>query len=395
MLDCCCWDTGLCMLKRLKANAKLIYERLAVLIKIGVLFALFLGRCLVRWLKFGRSYEKVRRVVFLEFGVRGNITGGDVVINNLIKQVVREQGLDIEVVTPKGQRTRSRGFRRWLFGDLWDINVDLASRLGKRKDTLVIADSQLILGLFPQRSISICHYSFRGYFELAVRNRNFETFLHYAYLSLRQAFGLAESVNVAVSGFQKRYLELEGVKVSKVIGNPVAFVPRRSTPKNGDCIFLGRYDYYGKGFDLLEKLAERGLSVDCFTNEKKAGLLNYLDPIAHNNAIRTIERYRVLVHPSRFETCGMTVLEAMSCGVPVIMADVGVGRTLKREIPEFVVSGYDDRAADEYLRKYLTIIADYEHYTEVSRKYVEEHHSIANFQKEWAGLLTGRGVGKF
>jgi glycosyltransferase involved in cell wall biosynthesis len=207
--------------------------------------------------------------------------------------------------------------------------------------------------------------------------------------SLIQAYGLAYSRNIAVSEFQRRYLEMEGIRVTSVINNPMSVVEPQVTAKTGDFVFLAGYSYFGKGFDVLEKLAETGWNIDCYTTGSKPGLLNYKAPVEHRHVLETIQRYRILLHPSRFESCGMTVLEAMSCGVPVLMAAVGVGASLRKEIPEFVVSGYDEEAVEEYRAKARIILADYQTFSRRAREYVERHHGLESFQQQWRRVLLG------
>lgn len=333
------------------------------------------------------STNKISSVVFLQFATRGGITGGDNVVNSCIKKIVEENGIPFEFVNFDTPKAHNKTFFSWLFGEAWYINKTLKKKIRGFESPLIISDSQLAIVDFGCRTVCVSHYSFLGYFLLAQR-KNVTSFLKMCYKSLLQKYGAIGKDTVAVSDFQKKYLQQEGVKVSRVIRNPMSVVHDMPKGRLRDFIFLGRYDPYGKGFDILEKLAERGWHIDCYTNGSvKGSKLCFKEPISHEQVLTTISQYKILLHPSRFETCGMTVLEALSCGTPVIMAPVGLGDHLRNIVPEFVVSA-GNNCLEEYERKYSVIMQNYEHYSTVARRYVENFHSLEVFSSDWKETLS-------
>ena len=90
----------------------------------------------------------------------------------------------------------------------------------------------------------------------------------------------------------------------------------------------------------------------------------------------------------------MAPLEAMACGLPVVMSNVGVGSELKRQIPEFVVDGWNDAAIKEYLARVEIIERDYGEYSRRAREYVVEHNSIEQFERKWVDLIMGICAGR-
>ena len=63
----------------------------------------------------------------------------------------------------------------------------------------------------------------------------------------------------------------------------------------------------------------------------------------------------VLIALPRYEGYGMTPLEAMSCGVPIIAADTGHFRTfLGEDAQEYVVATGDSAAASAILRRLMS-----------------------------------------
>jgi len=83
----------------------------------------------------------------------------------------------------------------------------------------------------------------------------------------------------------------------------------------------------------------------------------------------------------------MVPLEAMSCGLPVIISNVGIGSELIKEIPEFVIDGFDYGSVEKYLGSFNKIMNDYASYSKRARDYVITHHSIEKFNKEWRELV--------
>ena len=85
----------------------------------------------------------------------------------------------------------------------------------------------------------------------------------------------------------------------------------------------------------------------------------------------------------------MVPLEAMASGLPVLISNVGAAEEIRRVIPEFVIDGYDDAAADEYVHRIELIMSRYEEFSLKARQYAQEYHSMARFKSEWLDLVTG------
>lgn len=78
--------------------------------------------------------------------------------------------------------------------------------------------------------------------------------------------------------------------------------------------------------------------------------VRFLEPMAHVE--RCYHALDVCVHPALYEEFGMTVLEAMACGVPVLTsARVGASELLAAEAPDLVLAGPEPRALAEQLAR--------------------------------------------
>ncbi len=259
------------------------------------------------------------------------------------------------------------------------------------KYDVLICDSVIAVNIKHPKCINIFNFSNYGYSRylsgVSLGTTERVKLLLNSYI---ERFAARNTYNVAVSNFLKDILEEQGITVHAVINNCVdvqKFKPLKQLSAKRDCLYAGSFSYYGKGFDILEKLAERGVKIDCVTTARNDSKLYFVGMVEHRKMPEMYNRYRIAVYPSRFETFGLVPLEAMACGLPVVVADVGVARELKKVIPEFVVNGYDDRAVDEYMKKLAIINSNYDDFSKKAREYVIENYSLEKFIVEWLGLV--------
>jgi glycosyltransferase involved in cell wall biosynthesis len=93
---------------------------------------------------------------------------------------------------------------------------------------------------------------------------------------------------------------------------------------------------------------------------------------------------QLLFNPSRFEGGGLTTLEAMACGTPVITTPTGYGRDLMEKIPEFVV-GFND--IDGFVNNHQKILENRENFSKKALEYFFEYHNPEKFEKSWINLI--------
>lgn len=146
-------------------------------------------------------------------------------------------------------------------------------------------------------------------------------------------------------------------------------LPKRSTDGKKRVLFLGRF-HENKGPDLLAKafaLLKRddvtlqlagyddGYEVNLTQQVKDIGIeskVEYLGPRYGKDKVNAYTNADVYVMPSRRELFGLTLLEALACGTPVIITDrCGVAPLLPSECG--MVVPFDEYALAEAINKAL------------------------------------------
>lgn len=85
---------------------------------------------------------------------------------------------------------------------------------------------------------------------------------------------------------------------------------------------------YSKGIDrlsLFDKIDVAGKKQNDISMlpVKKQKNINFLGALSREKLADTLRKHAIFVHPSRLESCSLAILEAMACGLPVIVSNVG------------------------------------------------------------------------
>lgn len=311
--------------------------------------------------------------------------GGVETVNRILSEIFTEAGHSVHLVTSDGGAVEVPLLTLKLIG----LPTITAKRFNARavEFDVVIANGEFSWGLQHPRIVNLFHGSYKGYRDYLKKQWSLKQYLWFTKEAFVQRIAARGKHVVAVSEFVRQILEDDGITVHQIIPNAIdikRFKPSNAVDKTGNHLFVGSYNYYAKGFDVLESLADEGLAIDCVTNKKPGTKLGWIENTANENMPLIYNRYRILVFPSRFEGMPMAPLEAMACGLPVVMSNVGLGPELKRFLPEFVADGYD---AAEYLQKIRHIEKNYENFSRKARAYVEQHHAFDNYKKMWLELI--------
>lgn len=314
--------------------------------------------------------------------------GGVETVTQALARVLRQKGFVVDFLTAdEGPQNIFEIFMVKLKG-LSYLTKKKFKHIHGEEYSAIICNGEFAEGINHPKVISYFHGSYHG-LRLSTKER--VTFFNHLVLKIRSHQQVAASSHtkvVAVSQYLKDILNEQGIKVDYVIGNPIDlkhFAPDLNRSRFG-LAFFGRYDYWGKGFDYLEKLNANGLSVVCYTDSIENSALNMQGMIAHEKLPEIMNNYKLIISPSRFESFGMTVAEGLSCGLPVLMGKTGIASELKKTIPEFVVDDFSDVV--EVKRKLLHIEENYNELAHKARLYAEDHFSLEKFADEWMKVIN-------
>jgi len=168
---------------------------------------------------------------------------------------------------------------------------------------------------------------------------------------------LADQI-ICVSEFAKRSYAAAGVDPVKISVNAVGcdtqlFSQASTVQRSGSVKFIfAGVPAYHKGFDLLiasfEKLASQIDGVELhiagdilfaerFVKRSIKGLKIH-GKLSHIQLVELLARMDCLVLPSRLESFGMVVVEALAAGVPVIVSDhVGAAESIKARVNGWII----------------------------------------------------------
>lgn len=256
----------------------------------------------------------------------------------------------------------------WGAFDRW-----VASQLPKQSPRIVVGYEMCCAETFRvARSLGIkcvldaaaVHYDFQD--RALTDSRN--SLLTWAGRQLRTRkaveIGLADQI-ICVSDFAKRSYVAAGVDPEKITVNPVGcdtqlFSQASTEQRSGavKLIFAGLPATH-KGFDLLIESFERlvsqievvelhiagdSLLTERFVDHSLKGLQLH-GKLSHDRLVELLSRMDSLVLPSRLESFGMVVVEALAAGVPVIVSDhVGAAEAVKEGVNGWIIPADDAEA---------------------------------------------------
>lgn len=176
---------------------------------------------------------------------------------------------------------------------------------------------------------------------------------------VRKCYSELDAIWVLTNSDKKEFYSNLGVK-SKVLYNPL---PKnngtKTTYEEGRVLFAGRLKREHKGLDYLIDVIGKvstevpNLSVDIIGDGPSHNWLrseierNGLTGVVHlvgttDNVYQFYGKASVMIQTSRWEGFGMTILEAMSCGVPVVaFHNYGPDEIIRDSVDGYLIDHYD------------------------------------------------------
>lgn len=161
---------------------------------------------------------------------------------------------------------------------------------------------------------------------------------------------------------------------SRVFHNPISqHTCKMSKHETGNILFVGRLVIKHKGLDYLidimryvaQSVPDSILTIvgdgpahDWMKKEiRKRGLEKNIELVGNtNNVYKYYEKAAVMLQTSRWEGFGMTIIEAMSCGIPVVAYhNYGPDEIIRNGIDGFLIDHYE---IEEFAQKVIALLND-------------------------------------
>lgn len=181
--------------------------------------------------------------------------------------------------------------------------------------------------------------------------------------------------------------------------------PKLSRLNKKNALFVGRLDRYLKGLDYLIEIIERVAALDLevyFTivgdgpdrkwlqdKIEKSKISKRVNIVGKtNNVYQYYSEASVLLQTSRFEGFGMTIVEAMSCGVPVVsFHNNGPDEIIRDGVDGYLVDKFD---VDTFIRHVFEILISRDLRIDISRNCQERARdfSVEKLMNKFQQFLT-------
>ncbi|WP_331774329.1 glycosyltransferase family 4 protein [Sulfurospirillum sp. 1612] len=238
-----------------------------------------------------------------------------------------------------------------------------------------------ISGVFYRDGFGICElctknrFSLKGIFNKCFRKSLIQSLLAQFSFWYYRATNVFDNIDYffVLTNFQKEKVQLLGIKESQIILKPnsLNISVDISKDKNG-YIYVGRLEESKGIFELLriwDELDEKyiltiigggDIEEELRAKYTKKNIM-FKGKCSREETLKTISKSKYLIQPSLlYETFGLTIIEAMSFGVPVIGFDIGT----RRDFIDDGINGFLSEVNE--LKKIIEKSFDYKEYETLS-----------------------------
>lgn len=242
--------------------------------------------------------------------------------------------------------------------------------------------------------INVFHFTYSGFSQEAMQGSKGR--FQAKYISpFFEKLCLDNGINIAVSAKVQRELKKYYKKESKVIENAVPDIfhniPREKAREelgidySGPLgIFVGRMDRT-KGFDIVLKVS-KNIKVMCISPNSSQNGDNLL--IRTNVEYEDMPKYYsaadFLIFPSRYESSGYSIMEALRCGIPIVASRTGILEDVDAEEVGVIVDTDDEKS---YINGVERVIKT----NMIPSSEINRRFSMERFKKEYTELVKEVG----
>ena len=307
------------------------------------------------------------------------LKGGVEVFNRDLKKIFNREGHQVDIYGIQSLETTPEKDLEKKVGEHFNkVNE-------KKQYDLAICNGEFGYSVDHPRAINVFHGNYYGY-ALALKDLVPKELTDER---LRRAGIQNESAKgkyvVTVSSSSKEQLEESGVPVDQIVPNsvdPEIFFPQEM-PVGDHYIALARGRYYEKGFDIIGRLADKGMAIKLFSDRELENENIQNEGFVGNDTLREeYNKAKTLLFPSRFEGGSLTTLEAMACGCPIVTTPTGYGKDIKEDIKNLVAENFD-----EFFVKAILVANEREKYSKLALEYFNDNHHPNKFKENWLSLI--------
>jgi glycosyltransferase involved in cell wall biosynthesis len=315
-----------------------------------------------------------------------NVGGVEVITADLASALSKEH--EVEYLTTDGFNAN---YLEKILIKVLGLPYITSSRYKKlsSKPDLVIANGEFAFGIRHPKLINYFHGSYHAFSNELKSSISIRSRIALKWRSIIQEKGISERKIIAVSSYLSNVLKERGAKDIKIICNPLDLTMFKPSMvrKEYEFLFIGRYDYWGKGFDVLEKNPQIKNKILVISDNKNHSLsdVTYIHRPDRKAIPELMNKSKILFFPSRFESFGQVPAEALASGLPILMRETGLGVELKKHIPEFIVEDFDNNELVQ--NKINTLLNNYESYSQKARNFAENNFSKELYEKQWLKLV--------